>query len=34
MNRKYITLEQVRRIELPSQPWQGYILTIILHLHM
>ena len=27
-------MEQVRRIELPSQPWQGRILTIILHLQL
>ena len=26
-------MEQVRRIELPSQPWQGRILAIVLHLH-
>lgn len=26
-------MEQVRRIELPSQPWEGHILTIVLHLH-
>ena len=29
----YFQMEQVRRIELPSQPWQGYILTIEPHLH-
>ena len=27
-------MEQVRRIELPSQPWQGRILTIVLHLQI
>lgn len=26
-------LEQCSRIELPSQPWQGYIITIIRTLH-
>ena len=28
------TLEQATRIELASQPWQGYIITIILRLHV
>ena len=27
-----INLEQVSRIELPAQPWQGRILTSVLHL--
>ena len=27
------SLEQVRRIELPSQPWQGRILATEPHLH-
>ena len=27
------SMEQVSRIELPSQPWQGRILTAVLHLH-
>ena len=26
-------MEQVNRIELSSQPWQGRILTAVLHLH-
>ena len=26
-------MEQLRRIELPSQPWQGRILAIVLQLH-
>ena len=30
--RRFYLMEQVRRIELPSQPWQGYILTIEPHL--
>ena len=30
----FLIMEQVRRIELPSQPWQGRILTIILHLRV
>ena len=31
--RRFLQLEQVSRIELPSQPWQGRILTAVLHLH-
>ena len=31
--RRFLQLEQVSRIELPSQPWQGHILTAVLHLH-
>ena len=27
------SMEQVTRIELASQPWQGRVLTIVLHLH-
>ena len=27
-------MEQVRRIELPSQPWQGRILAVEPHLHL
>lgn len=27
-------LEQVSGIEPPSQPWQGRILTVVLHLHV
>lgn len=30
--RVLILMEQVSRIELPSQPWQGRILTAVLHL--
>ena len=30
--RRFLQLEQVSRIELPSQPWQGRILTAVLHL--
>ena len=25
---------EVRRIELPSQPWQGHVLTVVLHLRI
>lgn len=32
--RLYVNLEQVRRIELPSQPWQGRILAVEPHLHL
>ena len=32
--RRFYLMEQVRRIELPSQPWQGYILTIEPHLRL
>lgn len=31
--RLFIFLEQVSGIEPPSQPWQGRILTVVLHLH-
>ena len=31
--RAYFQMEQVSRFELPSQPWQGRILTTVLYLH-
>ena len=31
--RAYFLMEQVSRFELPSQPWQGRILTTVLYLH-
>lgn len=34
ISRTYLLMEQVSGIEPPSQPWQGRILTVVLHLHV